>query len=201
MPRVNPENVGNSGFITVVSGLPRSGTSMMMQMLCVGGMAVLADDARPADADNPRGYFELGASKRIRQDSRWVAGARGKAVKLVHLLLSNLPEGFEYRVVFMHRDLGEVLASQRAMLDRHQLAGADLPPDRLADVFSAQLRRVRGWLDRQPHCSVLDVSYHDVITGPAAQAARVNQFLGGTLDERKMTAAVDPALYRKRGKP
>lgn len=185
-------------WVTVVSGLPRSGTSLMMQMLGSGGMPLLADAHRPPDADNPRGYFEYEPAKATKTDARWVAGGVGKAVKLVHLLLPDLPDGYAYRVVLMGRDMSEVLASQRAMLDRLGRRGADLSPERLAEVFAAQLRRVRDWAARRPHVALLDVDYHHVIQDPAGQARRVNQFLGGRLDERAMSAAVEPTLYRQR---
>jgi len=109
--------------ITVVSGLPRSGTSMMMQMLGAGGLAVLTDGKRGADADNPRGYYEYEAVKSLGQDASWLASAGGKAVKIVSALLIHLPDGFDYRVIFMRRPIAEVLASQRAMLDRLGHAG------------------------------------------------------------------------------
>src|SRR5215212_2341111 len=121
--------------VTIVTGLPRSGTSMMMQMLAAGGMPVLAAAVRAPDADNPRGYLEFEAAKRTARDAAWVAGAAGKAVKLVHLLLPDLPQEHEYRVLFMRRDMDEVLASQRAMLARLRRTGADLSPERLADLF------------------------------------------------------------------
>src|SRR3569833_79554 len=113
-------------FITVVSGLPRSGTSMMMQMLAAGGMPMLTDGVRGPDPDNPRGYFAFGPVKRTPQDARWLAGAPGKAVKVVHSLLPALPGGYEYRVLFMLRDMHEVLASQDTMLRRLGRCGADL---------------------------------------------------------------------------
>ena len=189
---------GPGGFVTVVSGLPRSGTSMMMQMLAAGGMPILSDGARAPDDDNPRGYLEFDPAKRIARDSQWVATAVGRAVKLVHLLLPKLPASFQYRVIFMRRDLNEVLASQQVMLERQGRSGADLSPDRLAEVFQSQLRRVEGWLAAQPNVVTLDVHYHDVVAQPAVQARRVNAFLGDALDEGRMAAAVDPTLYRQR---
>jgi hypothetical protein len=191
------ENLGKI-CVTVVSGLPRSGTSMMMQMLAAGGMPVLSDGTRASDPDNPQGYFELEAVKRIAADSHWLTGAAEKAVKVVHLLLPSLPPGHEYRVVFMNRDLREVLASQEAMLRRLGRRGADLSPEQLARTFESQLRRVRQWVAEQPHFSILDVPYRQVIEDPAAEAARVNRFLGGHLDVARMAAAVDPSLYRRR---
>lgn len=191
------EKLGKT-YVTIVSGLPRSGTSMMMQMLSAGGMPVLSDGVRGPDADNPRGYFEFEPVKRTAKDAGWVDQAAGKAVKIVHLLLPELPASHDYRVVFMERDLQEVVASQALMLARLERAGADLNPKELADAFAVQLRRVRAWLAGQPHFQLLDVSYHQVINDPHGQAARTNEFLGGQLAEPSMAAAVEPTLYRHR---
>jgi hypothetical protein len=171
---------------------------MMMQMLAAGGMPVLVDAARGPDPDNPRGYLELDAVKRTAKAPGWLAEAERKAVKVIHLRLPDLPAGYDYRVVFMRRDVREVMASQTAMLRRLDRTGADLSPEKLAEAFAAQLSRVRAWLAGQPHFTVLDVDYARVIDDPAGEAARVNQFLGGGLDEAKMASAVDPALYRQR---
>jgi hypothetical protein len=171
---------------------------MMMQMLAAGGMGVLADDLRPPDPDNPRGYFEFEPVKRTRVDNAWVAAAAGKAVKLVHLLLPELPGGYQYRVVFMHRETGEVLASQAAMLRRLGRRPAELDPKRLGEIFVGQVRRVRDWLDLQPHVRTLHVDYRQVLLDPAGLASRVNGFVGGGLDAARMAAAVDPSLYRNR---
>ena len=185
--------------ITVVSGLPRSGTSLMMQVLDAGGLPPLTDAARTADEDHPRGYYEFEAVKRTKQDPTWLADAGGKAVKMVHLLLPDLPAGYTYRVVLMQRDLAEVLASQRKMLDRHGRRGAAMPDEQLAGLFRGQLARVKSWLAAQPNCTVLEVSYNDLVANPSAGAHAINSFLGGTLDETKMAAAIDPSLYRNRG--
>jgi hypothetical protein len=187
-------------YVTIVSGLPRSGTSMMMQMLAAGGMPVLADDVRRPDPHNPRGYLEFDPVKRTAKDPAWLAGAAGRAVKVVHLLLLNLPVAHEYRVIFMNRDLDEVLASQAAMLVDLGRRGADLSGAKLAEAFDAQLRRVRTWLADQPNFSVLDVNYREVIDDPAGQATRVNHFLGDQLEETRMIAAVDRSLYRHRSR-
>jgi hypothetical protein len=169
-----------------------------MQMLAAGGMGVLTDSTRPPDPHNPRGYFELDAVRRTATDTRWVAAAVGRAVKVIHLLLPHLPDGYEYRVLFIHRDAEEVLSSQRAMLDARGRRGADLAPQRLADVFARQVRHALDWAARQPHVSLLELQHRDVIAQPAAQAQRINQLLGKTLDETTMAAAVDPTLYRQR---
>jgi hypothetical protein len=187
--------------VTVVSGLPRSGTSLMMQMLGAGGMPVLSDGMRAADEDNPRGYLELEAVKRTRKDATWLSEAHGKAVKVIHLLLRNLPPDRAYRVVFMRRPVAEVVASQRAMLERSGRQGARLPDDKLAALLEAQARDTQAWMARQPHLRVLTVDYRDCIEQPGEVAARVNAFLGGGLDEAAMAGVVDAGLYRQRAGP
>jgi tetratricopeptide (TPR) repeat protein len=183
--------------ITVVSGLPRSGTSLMMQMLHTGGHPCLSDELRPADADNPRGYFEYEKVKQLRRDHVWLPDAQGKAVKIVAPLLPFLPLHLPYRVIFMERDLDEVIASQGHMLVRQGRRGSRLSPERLQATFVKQLRQVKVWLARHD-IPTLYVVYHDVLTRPVEVADRLNVFLGGSLDAHAMGCAVDPALYRQR---
>jgi hypothetical protein len=187
-------------FITIVSGLPRSGTSLMMQMLAAGGMDVLTDGQRAADESNPRGYFELEAVKHTRNVSSWLTQAEGKAVKVVHLLLPHLPADREYRVIFMQRDLAEVIASQRAMLLHQGRPAAALPDSKLAEIFEKQLADVRQWLSLNSNFQVLYLHHRDVIERPLAAAERIAAFLGGNLDPQRMAASVEPSLYRQRQK-
>jgi hypothetical protein len=184
-------------FITIVSGLPRSGTSLMMQMLAAGGMPLLTDGVRAPDADNPRGYLEFEAVKRTRLDGSWVAQARGKAVKMVYVLLRDLPPGYEYRVIMMRRDLQEVVRSQRAMLDCSGLAGAGVSDERMAAIFAEEMKSIRDWLSRQSGFAVFEVDYGDCLLAAPAVATSVNQFLGGALDEQRMAETVDASLYRQ----
>jgi hypothetical protein len=184
--------------ITLVSGLPRSGTSMMMQMLAAGGFPVLTDALRTADADNPRGYYEFEPVKRTRRDQRWLDEAVGKAVKVVHLLLSELPKDRHYRVILMCRDMQEVVQSQAAMLARAGRQGAALPAARLAEVFARQLREVTAYLARGECFDVLEVTFETAVADPRAVARTVDRFLGGGLDRGAMAAVVDPSLYRQR---
>jgi hypothetical protein len=184
-------------FVTVVSGLPRSGTSMMMQMLAAGGMPVLADAGRPADEDNPRGYYELEAVKHTRRDPSWLLEAPGKAVKIVHVLLYDLPADRAYRILLMRRDLREVVASQRVMLGRRARPGAALTDEQLRTTFATQLQQLDGWLAQQAHLRVMPVPYAECVAQPAEWAARVDAFLGGGLDTVAMAAAVDVALHRQ----
>ncbi len=186
-------------FLTIVSGLPRSGTSLMMKMLETGGMEVLVDNVRTADIDNPRGYYEFEPVKQTKNDASWVAPALGKAVKMVYLLLLDLPSEYEYRVVFMRRNLDEVLASQKAMLER---LGKTSPLDdaRMAALFRDQLARFDAWSKGRPNLRLLDVSYNAAVADPAPVAAEVDRFLGGGLEVDAMSQIVDPLLYRNRAK-
>ena len=185
-------------FVTVVSGLPRSGTSMMMMMVEAGGVPILTDQVRTADQENPRGYYEFEPVKKTRTDASWVARSVGKAVKVVHLLVHDLPAAYHYRVVLMRRDLDEVLASQKAMLGRQGRTGADLSPEKLAEIFRSQMDELIDWLAGQANFKVLEVTYGDVVDRPRQEAERVNELLGGGLDVDAMAAAVDPALHRQR---
>jgi predicted AlkP superfamily phosphohydrolase/phosphomutase/tetratricopeptide (TPR) repeat protein len=184
--------------IIVVSGLPRSGTSMMMQMLAAGGMPVLFDEARPPDADNPRGYFEFDGAKKLNSDNSWMPKARGRAVKLVAQLLPSLPLTESYRIIFMERPLGEVLDSQDAMLARTGRNQGTRSSRRLASAYSEQVGNVRTVLRAHAErVKVLAVRYHAALNDPVRTAAEVNEFLGGSLDEAAMAKAVDPALRRQ----
>jgi hypothetical protein len=190
----------NCSFVTVVSGLPRSGTSMMMQMLAAGGMPVLTDQIRASDEDNLRGYLEFEPVKASQRDASWVADATGKAVKVVYMLLRHLPAEHEYRVIFMRRDLGEVVGSQQAMLVRRGEQGAAVPHHQMAAIFARQLEQTDRWLESQPHILVLDVHHQDVIHEPEREARRVCEFLDLPLDVAAMALAVEPSLYRQRRK-
>jgi hypothetical protein len=184
--------------VTVVSGLPRSGTSLAMQMIHVGGIPALTDGQRTSDDSNPRGYFELERVKQLKQDKSWLDDAAGKVVKVIHLLLAELPDDRPYRVVFMQRDLREVVQSQATMLARSGRTGGQLAPERLIAVYEQQLKTVEQWLAARPNFSVLRVPYAQLVSDPAGVVPTVNAFLGGTLDEARMRAAVDPGLHRNR---
>ena len=182
-------------MITVVSGLPRSGTSLMMQMLAAGGMPLQADEARPADAHNPRGYFEDRRVKSLESDNSWVAEADGRALKVVSLLLYELPTDLHYRVLLMRRDLDEVLRSQQAMLSR----GSTVPVSaELRQHFERHLAYLSEWLEGQLRMPFLEVDYHTVIDRPSDVAVAIARFLDRDLDVDAMASVVDPALYRQR---
>jgi hypothetical protein len=182
--------------IVIVSGLPRSGTSLMMQMLDKGGLAVVTDNVRTADTDNPRGYYELEQVKRIKDDVSWLPATRGKAFKMVSQLLYELPANEKYRVIFMERDLDEMILSQEKMLAR--LGKPSAPSDLIKDHFTKHLVKLRDWLAGQKNIKVIYIPYADLVKGPDVEAARVSQFLDGKVDAALMATSVDSSLYRNR---
>ncbi len=189
--------VSMNSEITIVSGLPRSGTSLMMQMLHLGGLEALTDRERVADEDNPAGYFEFEPVKKMKQETAWLADARGKVVKVISQLLFDLPSTERYAIVLMQRDLAEVLASQDKMLARSGRKSAS--HEMMRSAFQNHLAKLAGWLETQSHMRVLRVDYSHVVADPLVESERINEFLGGMLDTEKMTTAVDPELYRNRG--
>jgi hypothetical protein len=187
------------GFITIVSGLPRSGTSMLMKMLEAGGLPPLTDNLRVADADNPKGYYEFERVKKMPEgDVSWIDEAQGKSVKVISALLEHLPPGYSYRVLFMQREIEEILASQKQMLIRSEKPTGDVTDEQLAVMYRKHLAKVTAWLEEQPNFSVLYLDYGVMLTDPQKYAVQVNQFLGNTLDAGVMAGVVDPELYRQR---
>jgi hypothetical protein len=176
--------------------MPRSGTSLMMQMLQAGGLPVLADGRRFADRHNPRGYFEDERARRLAQDASWIGEARGKALKIIYRLVPHLPPTLEYRIVFMDRDLNEVYDSQRDMLEAARDPAAAQHRGITIRALSLDLDAARKWLAAQPNIRCLTVPFQDLVANPDAWAPRIAQFLDGHLDEPAMAAAIDPALYR-----
>lgn len=172
----------------------------MMKMLAAGGMPLLTDHLRTADADNPEGYFEFEQAKALRTgDAAWLPEAQGKAVKVISALLQHLPAGYTYKVIFMRRRMSEILASQRKMLARRGEPQDAVPDDKLAAIFEKHVRQVCDWLAAQPHIAVLTVDYNALVADPQPAAGQVARFLDADLDVDAMTAAVNPALYRNRG--
>ena len=190
----------NHEIITVVSGLPRSGTSLMMQMLRAGGLTCLTDELREADISNPKGYFEFEKVKGLRADNSWLPEAKGKVIKIISHLLACLPPELNYKIIFMERDLDEVLASQRKMLVNQGQGEENLSDERLGQIFSQQLRQVKKMLaDRQ--ISTLFLGYQDVLEDPVEISTQLQAFLGNNLDQQAMRDVVDRNLYRQRLKP
>ncbi|MEO5644062.1 MAG: alkaline phosphatase family protein [Bacteroidia bacterium] len=182
------------GSITIVSGLPRSGTSMMMQMLKAGGVEILTDNLRENDSNNPKGYLEYEKVKNLAADHSWMEAANGKTVKVIAQLLTFLPPRFTYKVIFMERDLGEVMRSQQVMLKK--------PTDQfnttVAGIFSKQVDKSRDWLRSQPHIETLYINYTEAVNNPLETAETVSAFLGMDLNLDAMAAVIEPALYRNK---
>lgn len=188
--------------IVIVSGLPRSGTSMMMRMLDAGGLAIMTDAVRTADVDNPKGYYEYERVKDLEKekDKSYIKEGRGKALKVISWLIKDLPDDNRYKVIFMRRDLGEVIASQNKMIKNR--GETDTSDDAaMVDAYMNHLAGVRVMVRKRDNVEMIEVRYDETVKDPAATARAVNTFLGGKLDEAKMKEAVDAELYRnKKGK-
>ncbi len=185
--------------IIVVSGLPRSGTSMMMKMLEAGGLHVFVDNLRAPDPDNPEGYYEYERVKKLdKGDTAWVGQAQGQVVKVISALLEHLPPEYTYQALFMQRDIHEVLASQKKMLQRRGEAVDKVSDEEMAALFAKHVAKTAAWLHAQPNFQTLWVDYNQLLADPQPQIQAVNRFLGGALDEAKMADVVNPDLYRNR---
>jgi len=191
--------LGTGDTITIVSGLPRSGTSMVMKMLEAGGMTALTDNLRRADLDNPKGYYEFEPVKKLyKGETAWLPEARGKVVKVIATLLPYLPDTYQYRVIFVHRDLREILASQKKMLVNRGEDADKVADEEMAQIFEKHLSQVDRWIKAHPNVKCIDVDYNLLIWDPGLEIARINEFLGKTLDEEQMVNVIDPSLYHQR---
>jgi hypothetical protein len=185
-------------IITVVSGLPRSGTSLMMHMLKAGGLQPLIDNVRQADDDNPNGYFEFEKVKKLAGDNTWLHSARGKCVKIISALLRTLPSQYHYKVIFMDRNLQEVIASQHQMLVRRGVSHDQVEEKVMVNLFNKHLQEVDQWLLQQTNMQTLHVDYGRLVAAPLEVIPGINAFLGGWLDQKRMALVVDPGLHRQR---
>ena len=188
----------NEKPVIIVSGLPRSGTSMMMKMVEAGGLAVLTDNIRTADDDNPKGYYEYERVKQLPQDTDWLPEARGRVVKIISMLLQHLPGNYRFKVLFMRREINEILASQRQMLIRRGEATDKVADEQMAEMYAGHIRKIEAWLAEQKNIDVLYVDYNDVLQNGAAWIEKINAFLGGGLAVDKMQEVIDLSLYRQR---
>ena len=171
---------------------------MMMKMLEAGGLNALTDDIREADEDNLKGYYEDERVKALHEDNAWIGEAEGHVVKVISYQLKHLPEGHEYRIIFMERKISEVLASQKKMMIRRGETADDVPDGLMTGIFQKHLEETQVWLSEKPNMKVLYISYNDSLKDPAPTITQVNKFLGGELDTDKMMTVVDPSLYRQR---
>lgn len=186
--------------ITIVSGLPRSGTSMMMAALKAGGLSLLTDQIRSADASNPKGYYEFERVKKLPEgDNQWLEDARGKVVKIISALLVHLPDVYSYRVIFMERDLDEILTSQARMLVRTgKESEYPISDQELRDSYQKHLEATHAWLAKQDWIETLYVSYNNILREPSEAFQQVARFLDGRVSSDAMVKAVDKSLYRER---
>ena len=185
-------------MITIVSGLPRSGTSLMMQMLVAGGLPALSDGQRQADTDNPRGYLEWERIKQLPKDPGCIAEAEGKVVKVISQLLPSLPARHEYRVIFMQRPLPEIMKSQDEMLKRRGTFDASVDHAPIEEAFQRHLIEVNQWMASQSNMKVCRIHYHRILREPKTVAEAVAEFLQVPLNLEAMTGEVDESLYRNR---
>ncbi|MEZ4680149.1 MAG: hypothetical protein R2932_38610 [Caldilineaceae bacterium] len=171
----------------------------MMQMLEAGGIPPLTDHERTADEDNPGGYYEFERVKKLEKgDTAWLAQMPGKVVKVISMLLRHLPAEYHYRVIFMERDLGEVLTSQRKMLANRTEDADAFDEAQMTALFEHHLQEIRRWLNDQPNIEVLYLSYSNLLATPELPIAQLNQFHGGCLNTAAMLDVIDPTLYRNR---
>ena len=192
------KNSLEKGPIVIVSGLPRSGTSMMMRMLAEGGLPVLTDELRRPDDDNPKGYFELEVVRQLKEGNvTWLQEANGKAVKVISALLEYLPEDYQYKIIFMERDPSETLVSQKKMLD-HRGQIAKLSDEEMEQQFQQHLAAMKPWLVRQPNMEVLYVNYNALLSEPKPYCEKVAEFLDLPLNQTQMLTVPDKQLYRNR---
>jgi hypothetical protein len=194
------EKLTGNDVITIVSGLPRSGTSMMMKMLDKGNMSLLTDHNREADIDNPKGYYELDKVKELEHDNSWLEMACGKAIKIVSPLLQHLPMNstHRYKIIFMLRSLDEVLDSQRKMADRISDCEERVKDNILKHNYSMHLEEIRHWMEKEEHIEFMYVNYSDVVSDPLSASEEIQNFLDTALNTAEMAGTIDHSLYRQR---
>ncbi len=184
--------------VVIVSGLPRSGTSMMMKMLAEGGLDTVTDSLRRADEDNPNGYFEIELSKSLKNgDGKWLNDAQGKAVKVISYLIEFLPDHLNYNIIFMEREIQEILASQKKMLQRRNETSI-ISDAQMEEQFREHLRAVKYWAARKPNMRVMYVKYNVMVSEPASLCPSIAEFLELPLDTDAMQAVPSRSLYRNR---
>lgn len=189
----------NNNTVYIVSGLPRSGTSMMIQILEAGGLQIVTDNIRTSDDDNLQGYYEFERVKQLRDgDVEWVEQANGKVVKVISALLEYLPEDYRYKIIFMEREMAEILSSQKKMLERRGKSGKPDEDEKFADLYKKHLDKVKNWLSQQPNMDVLYVKYNDLMKHPQTHTVKVAEFLQVSLNVQAMADVPQERFYRQR---
>lgn len=184
--------------VIVVSGVPRSGTSLVMQMLATGGVDIATDNIRKADRDNPKGYFEVEKVKKLKNDAGWLNDVRGKAIKIVSPLLYHIPSILRYKVIFVQRNMQEILDSQNKMYQRLQKSTPDIEDAVLAEKFNLHLQKISDWIRKKNNIECLYVQYREIVSDPIGQAQKIQEFLNLPLNIEAMANVVDASLYRNR---
>lgn len=189
----------NNPPIIIVSGLPCSGTSMMMKMLAAGGIELLTDRIRQADDNNPEGYFEFEQVKKMKEgEFDWIDSAGGKAVKVIATLVTYLPDKHHYKIIFIRRNMAEILASQRRMLSRMGKPDDKVSDEKMTEIFEKHLRSIEAWLAEQQNIETLYVNYNEMIASPMEPVRKITEFLGGYMDGDAMVKVINKDLYRER---
>ena len=181
------------GTVTIVCGLQRSGTSLIMQMLEAGGVQVMKSDHKPADIHNPKGYYELSEAQLLAQGAGFLKHCTGKAVKVYAHFLPHLPPDYNYKIIYIHRDVYEIIKSQNIM-------GGNTGAAHFSTAQALENRREKalGWIRQTPGISLLELDYREVVNHPEIHAESIASFMESELNIHDMTMAVDKSLYRQK---
>ena len=184
--------------VIVISGLPRSGTSMMMQMLEAGGIEIGTDNRRKPDIHNPKGYYEIEKIKDLKNDSAWIQNMCGKAIKVISHLLYYLPLTLQYSIIFMQRDMQEILISQRKMLNRLGRDNGTVNDGSLAKKFETHLQKVNQWMKNQKNIDFLYINYNTLLVNSSPSIENIQKFLCRPVALDRMESIINLDLYRNR---
>ena len=184
--------------IIVVTGLPRAGTSLIMQILQSMGIELFTDNKRSPDKSNPKGYFEHELVKSIEKDSSWIKNVKGKAIKIVSPLLLYLPINYSYKIIFMNRDLDEIVQSQENMLLMKGVKKSQIEPEWLKQIFAKDLKHARTWIQELPNSESLGLSHSILLKNPELELEKIKKFLNINVDLKNAINVIDKKLYRAR---
>ncbi len=188
-------------MIIIVSGLPRSGTAMMMNMLKAGGIKILEDKTRKPDENNPKGYFEYEPAKKLPEGNiSWLDEAEEKAVKVISFFLQHLPDKFEYKIIFMERNFDEILKSQKQTVMEKGQKTHPKEDKMMLEYYKSHVKQTKEWISLQSNFSVLYLSYNEMVKHPEQHLDSICEFLGNELNKDKMNKVIDEKLYRQRSK-
>lgn len=195
---MSEDNYKDAEEIIIVSGLPRSGTSMMMQLLEAGGMQIFTDNLRAADDNNKKGYYEHEAVKIIHKDISWMKNAVGKTIKIVSHLLPNLPLRYKYKIIYMERDLNEVITSQNKMLQNLGKLPQNATHFNIETSFKQNDEKIKNWMSEKRNIDVIFMDYNKIVENAEEYIGRLNNFFSGKLNTQNMMNVIDKNLYRSK---